>query len=646
MNAGGMEEEMEVDELVGTTIAGKYRLRRLIGVGGMGAVYEGQHIDLGKKVAIKIIDAGGDTSAELATRFKREARAASAVESDGIVQVFDVGTDPDVGLYMVMELLQGEDLEMRLRREPTRRLDPVVVAQIGYQVARALVKAHGARVIHRDLKPANIFLCARDDGSLRVKILDFGISKLLASDASIATNKDGLLALTAAGVALGTPQYMSPEQAQGLTTVDHRCDVWGLGVVLYEALAGIPAFPELGSYQDTILNVLRGQPVPLSRAAPWVPEALARAVHDAIQHNVAARIADCAAFAARLEDAIPEAVLGASGPFTSLHRTRLASYSSVAYLAGAPPVTPPSVRAGQAGQTGQVARPITLGDDTQVVVRSSDPEAVYDEGDQTMLALGAKSPVRPAPKVEIASSKRRIPAALVPSGGSLVSPGRSLVPSGGSLVPSGGSLGRRDDGPESTGDPTMFQSPAWVGSPNEGPGTLKTGVSFGDAPPQPLGPFARARHIIAAVVTAFTVVLIGGSVLLLASRDSGEGAGAAPPEATEAPAVAPTAEAFTNVPAPPSTGTAAIPAAPATGAALVEPAPDAEWSAAPTPAAAAARPYAARAPTCSRARPRDPRTGRARRGSLRRRSRSPAFLPARRALRRRRARRRPAPPAT
>ena len=181
----------EGQALVGATIAGKYRIKRLIGVGGMGSVYEGQHVDLAKRVAVKIIDSAAVMSPELATRFKREARAASAVESEGIVQVFDVGRDPQVGLYMVMEFLQGEDLEMRLRRQVGRRLDPLIAADIGHQVARALAKAHGARVIHRDLKPANIFLTDRDDGSTRVKVLDFGISKLLASEQSMATSKEG-----------------------------------------------------------------------------------------------------------------------------------------------------------------------------------------------------------------------------------------------------------------------------------------------------------------------------------------------------------------------------------------------------------------------------------------------------------------------
>src|SRR5215470_17799448 len=116
----------------------------------MGAVYEGEHVEIGKRVAIKVIEHEHAQSSELTTRFKREARAASAVESEHIVQVFDVGRDPDVGLFMVMEYLVGEDLEMRLRKEDGRRIDPVLAATIGHQTARALVKAHAARVIHRD----------------------------------------------------------------------------------------------------------------------------------------------------------------------------------------------------------------------------------------------------------------------------------------------------------------------------------------------------------------------------------------------------------------------------------------------------------------------------------------------------------------
>jgi serine/threonine-protein kinase len=542
----------EGDQHIGATIAGKYRIRRLIGVGGMGYVYEGEHVDLGKRVAIKIIDGAADTSAELATRFRREARAASAVESDGIVQVFDVGRDPEVGLFMVMELLQGEDLENRLRKAPERRLEPVVVAQIGYQVARALVKAHASRVIHRDLKPANIFLTDRDDGSLRVKILDFGISKLLASEASIATSKDGMLGLTAAGVALGTPQYMSPEQAQGLTTVDHRCDVWGLGVVLYEALAGVPAFPELRTYHLTILNLLHNPPPPLSRVAPWVPEALANVVHAAIQHDVTARIQSCALFATKLEEAMPEVVTAGTGPFTSVRLPRLSSPSQSAYAVSvqkmaALPATPKPASAPQK----PAPRPITLGDDTQVVVRPNDPSAAYDDNDPSMTMLATEStrgvsqprPVLPAPPPESVQDAH------------------------------------------ATGDPTMFQGPAWVAQPGDGPGTLKTGLSLTDA--FPVTTSRAARQVIAAMMTAVLVVLVGGSLLLLAQRES---PAEAPGSAAAAPANADLAAQPANEPAPPApppTGTAAIPVPPATGSAAAANPPLVDKTDAPASAAAA-----------------------------------------------------------
>jgi serine/threonine-protein kinase len=233
-----MSDAADTRALVGTTIAGKYRLRSVLGVGGMGAVYEGEHLEIGKRVAIKVIDGRHAAYDEMAARFRREARAASAVESEHIVQVFDVGQDPAAGLYMVMELLSGEDLARRMERAGgSLPLEDVIT--IGVQAARALAKAHAAGVVHRDLKPANLFLVAREDGSLHVKILDFGISKLLRDEPESAPQ--AAKALTREGAVIGTPQYMSPEQAQGLP-VDSRTDVWSLAALLYEAIAGVPAY--------------------------------------------------------------------------------------------------------------------------------------------------------------------------------------------------------------------------------------------------------------------------------------------------------------------------------------------------------------------------------------------------------------------
>jgi serine/threonine-protein kinase len=504
----------EAKGFVGTTIAGKYRLRRLIGVGGMGSVYEGQHLDLAKRVAVKIIESGSELSPELATRFKREARAASAVESENIVQVFDVGRDPVVGLYMVMEFLQGEDLEVRLRKQLGRRLDPVLAAQVGYQAARALAKAHEARVIHRDLKPANLFLTDREDGTLRVKILDFGISKLLASTASVAS-LEGVMELTAAGVALGTPQYMSPEQAQGLTTVDHRSDVWGLGVVLYEALAGAPAYPELKTYQETIMKILTERPPLLSKIAPWVPAELARVVHAAIEHDVDKRLPNSTTFAEQIAAAVPDAMLGATGGW----QPRARSASGFNLLDQPPP------------------RPVTIADDTQVVVRPSNPAVAFEDElpSKTMLADGVPSTRREPPKVVVSDPKL--------------------------------AAASSDEEPMSTGDPTMFQSPAWVAAPNEGPTTMKTLALERESRAKPM------HAVLAAAITAIAIIGVGVAVLALTRPDSSSEPSAATltdhatsPSTADTPGVIP--EPPQPEPAPPATGTAEARPAP-----LVESAP-------------------------------------------------------------------------
>jgi serine/threonine protein kinase len=219
------------------------------------------------------------------------------VESQHIVQVFDVGADDALGLYLVMEFLTGEDVAKLLQHE--ERLPPDVAVRIAVQVARGLAKAHEAGVVHRDLKPANIFLCDREDDEPLVKILDFGISKVI--DASRAESK---LKLTRAGTVVGTPQYMSPEQAQGFS-VDERTDVWALGLVLYEMLAGRPAYPELATYEQFIIHLVSNPPDPLRLVAPWVPAPLAQVVHEAIEHDIKQRIQSCAELARRLLEANP-----------------------------------------------------------------------------------------------------------------------------------------------------------------------------------------------------------------------------------------------------------------------------------------------------------------------------------------------------
>ena len=282
--------------MIGTTIAGKYLIKRRIGSGGMGAVYEGEHVEIGKRVAIKVIEHEHARSAELAARFRREARAASAVESEHIVQVFDVGQDEAIGLYMVMELLVGEDLASRLEKAGGKI--PVEEAvTIATQAARALGKAHAAGVVHRDLKPANLFLTTREDGSVSVKVLDFGISKLVRPEHDAKSSN-----LTREGSVMGTPMYMSPEQAQGLP-VDARSDVWSLASVLYEAIAGRTAYDARDTYEQMIVQIVTQKPRPIEEVAPWVPAAIARVIESALAHDIAMRIPDATSFAKKLAEA-------------------------------------------------------------------------------------------------------------------------------------------------------------------------------------------------------------------------------------------------------------------------------------------------------------------------------------------------------
>jgi serine/threonine-protein kinase len=296
----------EAASLVGRKLAKKYLLKRLLGEGGMGAVYEGVHVEIGKRVAVKLITDEGDSTGEVAARFKREAQAANAARSDHLVEVFDVGRDAELGLYMVLEFLEGEDLETRLLRD--KRLDVGLAVLIAIQVSRGLAKAHAAGVVHRDLKPANIFLTTREDGSLLAKIVDFGISKFVNEErpnTSWRPPSPEKRKLTRVGGVIGTPQYMSPEQARGLPNVSHRSDVWSLGAVIYETLAGRPAYEEQESYEDMLIAIVTTDPPSLSEIAPWVPPELAAVVHACLVKDPLARMADCVALQQALLTAVP-----------------------------------------------------------------------------------------------------------------------------------------------------------------------------------------------------------------------------------------------------------------------------------------------------------------------------------------------------
>lgn len=292
---------------IGERAAGKYELKSLLGAGAMGEVYECVHVDLGKRLAIKLLRPELFGSPEVVARFRREARAASAIESEYIAQIVDFGRDDRLGLYMVIEYLRGEDLEARLARE--RWLETREAATIAWQAARGLARAHEVGVIHRDLKPANVFLTRRDDGSLLAKILDFGISKLERAKWVSPLDAEGHAepTLTELGTTLGTPQYMSPEQCRGMGGLDGRTDVWSLCAVLYEMLAGQPAISDAGGFVAAMQRIVAEDVRPLAELAPWVAEPVARVVDAGLARDPEARIRDVSTLADRLLDACPQA---------------------------------------------------------------------------------------------------------------------------------------------------------------------------------------------------------------------------------------------------------------------------------------------------------------------------------------------------
>ncbi len=251
--------------MIGKTLDGRYRIDRILGEGGMGAVYEATHVGTGRRVAVKVIQqiALGDT--DVFARFQREARASSSVDTRHIVEVLDSGRDPESGLpFMAMEKLKGEDLGAHITRRGAmpRSLALRVVAQ----ACIGLGKAHHADVVHRDIKPANLFLTEEEDDEVVVKILDFGIAKVRPKSA---LEGEGL-ALTQTGRLLGTPLYMSPEQAQGMKDIDHRTDIWSLGAVLFEALTSQPPF-DVENLGKLILAIC-SKPVRLpSSVVPGIP---------------------------------------------------------------------------------------------------------------------------------------------------------------------------------------------------------------------------------------------------------------------------------------------------------------------------------------------------------------------------------------
>lgn len=267
---------------IGEILAGKYRVERVLGEGGMGVVLAATHVQLDQRVALKFLRTEVMGNAEVVARFSREARAAARIRSEHVARIYDVGELEDGAPYLVMEYLEGEDLAHRLASSGSLSVSFAVDCVL--EASEAIAEAHAAGIVHRDLKPANLYLARRPDQSSIVKVLDFGISKALSGQDGVSTKTTAML---------GSPFYMSPEQLTAARTVDVRADVWAMGVILYELVTGAPPFVA-ETLPEVVARILSSVPAPIVAKVPAVPPEFEAVVLRALEKDPAARFASVA----------------------------------------------------------------------------------------------------------------------------------------------------------------------------------------------------------------------------------------------------------------------------------------------------------------------------------------------------------------
>jgi serine/threonine protein kinase len=319
------DADPSTEPLLGTVIDGKYRVDRLLGVGGMGAVYRVHHLGLRREFALKVLRPELTSHKEVAARFDREAQSAASLDHPNCLHVTDFGTAEGGLKYMVMQLLSGHELSAELEGGP---LAPERAVSLMLQVARGLEHAHGHGIVHRDIKPENVFVTTDHDGRELLKLVDFGIVKVLEGELA-----DGSPKLTRAGMIFGTPRYMSPEQASG-GSIDHRSDLYSAGVVLYEMLAGAVPFDS-----EDLVRVLRQQ---IIEPPPPLPEHVPSDLCAIVDRLLAKDRDDRLESATALVRALEAWRSAASDRATSASLDAAASHSMSTPLS-VPPVTSPSM---------------------------------------------------------------------------------------------------------------------------------------------------------------------------------------------------------------------------------------------------------------------------------------------------------------